>query len=111
MGAIFVDPRHDPLGRTFAEEFHGPWRSRCTAFRRRRRSTWPLPASRSPPAVPVQSCVAGPHLQRPEALADQVLENKYGFDDLYQAVFARGSVSLGAGSGRAGDVAMIDGRS
>jgi NADH-quinone oxidoreductase subunit L len=39
----------------------------------------------------------------------RVLENKYGFDDLYQTVFARGSVLLGRGLWRGGDVAVIDG--
>ncbi len=39
----------------------------------------------------------------------RVLENKYGFDDFYQAVFARGSVMLGRGLWRGGDVAVIDG--
>ncbi len=38
----------------------------------------------------------------------RVLENKYGFDDLYQAVFARGSLLLGKGLWKAGDVAVID---
>ena len=38
----------------------------------------------------------------------KVLERKYGFDELYQAVFARGSVLLGRGLWRGGDVAVID---
>jgi NADH-quinone oxidoreductase subunit L len=38
----------------------------------------------------------------------RLLENKYYLDDLYQAVFARGSVLLGRGLWRAGDVAVID---
>ncbi len=38
----------------------------------------------------------------------RVLENKYGFDDLYQALFARGGLSLGKGLWKAGDVAVID---
>jgi NADH-quinone oxidoreductase subunit L len=39
----------------------------------------------------------------------RVLENKYGFDDLYQAVFARGSLKLGRAFWRGGDAAVIDG--
>jgi NADH-quinone oxidoreductase subunit L len=38
----------------------------------------------------------------------KLLDNKYYIDDLYQAVFARGSVLLGRGLWRAGDVAVID---
>jgi NADH-quinone oxidoreductase subunit L len=38
----------------------------------------------------------------------RLLENKYYVDHLYQAVFARGSLLLGRGLWRAGDVAIID---
>ena len=38
----------------------------------------------------------------------RVLENKYGFDDLYQALFARGGLMLGRGLWKGGDVALID---
>jgi NADH-quinone oxidoreductase subunit L len=37
-----------------------------------------------------------------------VLERKYGFDEAYQAVFARGSLLLGRGLWKGGDVAVID---
>nr|WP_282452927.1 NADH-quinone oxidoreductase subunit L [Lysobacter sp. CAU 1642] len=39
----------------------------------------------------------------------RVLENKYGFDDLYQALFAGGSLKLGRAFWRGGDAAVIDG--
>jgi NADH-quinone oxidoreductase subunit L len=39
----------------------------------------------------------------------RLLERKYGFDELYQAVFARGSVLLGRVFWRAGDQTVIDG--
>jgi NADH-quinone oxidoreductase subunit L len=39
----------------------------------------------------------------------RILENKYGFDDLYQAVFAGGSLKLGRAFWRGGDAAVIDG--
>ncbi|MEM9304448.1 MAG: NADH-quinone oxidoreductase subunit L [Pseudomonadota bacterium] len=58
------------------------------------------------------------YLFRPE-IADRIknavgplhalLERKYGFDELYQAVFARGSRMLGTGLWKAGDQALIDG--
>ncbi len=43
------------------------------------------------------------------ALLYRILERKYGFDEFYQAIFARGSVRLGEGLWRAGDRAVIDG--
>ena len=43
------------------------------------------------------------------ALPVRVLENKYGFDDFNQAVFARGSLLLGRGLWKGGDTAVIDG--
>ncbi|MFO1493229.1 MAG: NADH-quinone oxidoreductase subunit L [Lysobacterales bacterium] len=39
----------------------------------------------------------------------RILERKYGFDEFYQAVFARGSVALGRLFWRAGDQTVIDG--
>ncbi len=57
------------------------------------------------------------YLYRPE-LADRIqsmlrplwrlLDRKYWFDEIYQAVFARGSVLLGRGLWRGGDVGVID---
>ncbi len=38
-----------------------------------------------------------------------MLERKYGFDELYQAVFARGGSGLGRLLWRVGDVLAIDG--
>jgi len=58
------------------------------------------------------------YLQRPDlpgVIAGRVrplytlLVNKYYFDELYQAVFARGAVKLGTGLWKFGDVAVIDG--
>jgi NADH-quinone oxidoreductase subunit L len=43
------------------------------------------------------------------ALPVRILENKYGFDDFNQAVFARGSLGLGRFFWKAGDGAVIDG--
>ena len=42
-------------------------------------------------------------------LIHRILENKYGFDDFNQAVFARGSRQLGKGLWQFGDVSIIDG--
>ena len=39
----------------------------------------------------------------------RVLENKYGFDELYQKLFGDGAVKVGTGLWRGGDVTVIDG--
>jgi NADH-quinone oxidoreductase subunit L len=39
----------------------------------------------------------------------RVLENKYGFDDLYQKLFGDGAVKVGTGLWRFGDLGVIDG--
>lgn len=39
----------------------------------------------------------------------RILDRKYGFDELYQALFARGSVAMGKLFWQAGDQAVIDG--
>jgi len=106
-GAIFVDPRHDPLGH-FAEEFHG-----VVSFALHGLQTAPFWFAFAGFALATYLYLFNPALPgriynalRPLA---RILENKYGFDDLYQAVFARGSVLLGRGLWKGGDVAIIDG--
>jgi NADH-quinone oxidoreductase subunit L len=39
----------------------------------------------------------------------RILENKYGFDELYQKLFGDGAVRVGSGLWKGGDVAVIDG--
>jgi NADH-quinone oxidoreductase subunit L len=39
----------------------------------------------------------------------RILENKYGFDDFNQRVFADGAVKVGTGLWKGGDVGVIDG--
>ena len=39
----------------------------------------------------------------------RVLENKYGFDELYQKLFGDGAVKVGTGLWKGGDMAVIDG--
>jgi NADH-quinone oxidoreductase subunit L len=39
----------------------------------------------------------------------EMLNHKYWFDEIYQAVFARGGIALGRGLWKGGDVAVIDG--
>jgi NADH-quinone oxidoreductase subunit L len=42
-------------------------------------------------------------------LLTRILENKYGFDELYQKLFGDGAVKVGTGLWKGGDVAVIDG--
>jgi NADH-quinone oxidoreductase subunit L len=42
-------------------------------------------------------------------LLTRILENKYGFDDFNQRVLADGTVKIGSGLWKAGDVTLIDG--
>ena len=50
-----------------------------------------------------------PRIAASIAPAYRVLQNKYGFDDLYQAVFTRGSVLLGNFLSRHVDQGLVDG--
>ena len=106
-GAIFVDPRHAPLAH-FQQEFHGWWQFALHGLK-----TLPFWFAFAGFALATYLYLFNPALPgriynalRPLA---RILENKYGFDELYQAVFARGSVLLGRGLWKGGDVAMIDG--
>ncbi len=106
-GAIFVDPRHEPLAH-FAEEFHG-----VVAFAAHGLTSTPFWFAFAGFALATYLYLFNPAMPariyaalRPLA---RILENKYGFDDFYQAVFARGSVLLGRGLWQAGDVGVIDG--
>ncbi len=106
-GAIFVDPRHEPLAH-FAEEFHG-----VVSFALHGLTTLPFWLAFSGFALATYLYLFNPALpgriySRLRPLA-RILENKYGFDDFYQAVFARGSLLLGRGLWKGGDVAVIDG--
>jgi NADH-quinone oxidoreductase subunit L len=105
-GAILVRPEHDVVAR-IGEHFGSPLAFGLHGF--------VTPAFWL--ALAGFAAATLMYLVKPE-LADRaraafapivaVLERKYGFDDLYQAVFARGSVWLGRGLWRGGDVAVID---
>jgi len=105
--AIFVEAAHDTVARV-AETFHGPGAFSLHALL----------------TVPFWLMVAGVatawvfYVKKPELPSQiaarlgplyKLLENKFYFDELYQAVFARGSRRLGSVLWRAGDVALIDG--
>jgi NADH-quinone oxidoreductase subunit L len=106
-GALFVSEEHDVLGHV-GEEFHGP-------------AAFILHALMQPPvwlafagwAAAWYLYIKRPDL--PDVIASKfsavytLLAKKFYFDEIYQAVFARGSVGLGTALWRVGDVALIDG--
>jgi len=107
QGAIFVDPSRQPLAH-LAEHFHS-----VAGFALHGLMTLPFWLAFSGFAVAAYVYLFNPQVAdkvyntlRPLA---RILENKYGFDTFYQAVFARGSVWLGRGFWKAGDTTVIDG--
>jgi NADH-quinone oxidoreductase subunit L len=105
-GAIFVKPEHDMVAR-IGEHFSSPLAFGLHGFL--------TPAFWL--ALGGFAAATLMYLLKPELAGKAraafspivaVLERKYGFDDFYQAVFMRGSVLLGRGLWRGGDVAVID---
>jgi len=105
--ALFVLPGHEALA-TLAEEFHGPGQFALHGLF----------------GAPFWLAVAGfaiatyVYRQRPElahrlkdgfGVVARILENKYGFDDFNQTVFARGAMGLGRALWRGADATLIDG--
>ena len=106
QGAIVVREANDVVGR-LGHHFHGPVAFALEGFRH-----WPFWIALAGFAAAtwlylLQPGLA-PRLRSAFAPIVRVLENKYGFDDLYQALFARGSLLLGRGFWKGGDVAVID---
>ncbi|MBS7457589.1 NADH-quinone oxidoreductase subunit L [Coralloluteibacterium stylophorae] len=107
-GAIFVMPEHDRVAEIGRELFHGAvafglhfyaspafW----FAFAGFAAATW---------IYLFQPSIAD-RARRMFALPIRVLENKYGFDDLWIKGFAGGGLGLGRLFFKAGDTALIDG--
>jgi NADH-quinone oxidoreductase subunit L len=105
--AILVHDAHDTVGHV-AEEFHG-----SAAFSLHALMTAPFWLMVAGVATAWFLYIKRPDL--PAKIAASVspiyslLANKFYFDEIYQAVFARGSRRLGTVLWRAGDVALIDG--
>jgi NADH-quinone oxidoreductase subunit L len=106
-GAIFVSPDH-PAMASMAREFHGPWGMMLHAL------------GTAPFWLSVAGIVAAWYLYlvRPDlpgvirarsGVLVRILEDKYGFDRLYDWLFARGAQRVGTGLWRYGDVTVIDG--
>jgi NADH-quinone oxidoreductase subunit L len=104
-GAIQVAPEHDVLGRI---EFHGPVSFALHGFAMP--AFW-LALAGFAVATYVYLLKPGTSDRIKAALKPlhTILDRKYGFDELYQAVFARGSVLFGRGLWKGGDAAVIDG--
>jgi NADH-quinone oxidoreductase subunit L len=107
-GAIFVAKGHEPLA-VMAEHFeHG-----ALAFALHGFVSLPVLLALSGAGLATYIYLFNPGFadKAQQALAPihRLLERKYGFDEFYQAVFARGSVLLGRFFWRAGDQVIIDG--
>ena len=106
-GVIVVEEGRDVLAR-LGEEFHG-----VLAFTLHALQTPVLWIALAGVATAALFYLVSPGI--PKALderlgwARRILDNKYGFDDFNQAVFARGSVGLGRQLWQRGDVRIIDG--
>jgi len=104
---IYVTQAHDVLGK-LGEVYHGPVQFISHAFHA--------------PAVYIAAAgvataflfyILAPSIPKfldsKLGFLRRILDNKYGFDDFNQAVFARGSVGLGQQLWQKGDTAIIDG--
>ncbi len=105
--AIFVDSSRHGAMAALAQEFHGPLEFALHGLKAP--AFW-LALAGFAAATYIYLLRPGLSARFRRAFAPivAILENKYGFDDLYQAVFARGSVRLGQGLWRFGDAALID---
>ena len=106
--AIQVLPAHDTLAAVKEEYFHGPLAFGMHFYASP--AFWLAFAGFAAASyLYLINPVLPARLRAAFALPVRVLENKYGVDDLYQAVFARGSLWLGRVFWKRGDVALIDG--
>ena len=104
---IQVSAAHDVLGR-LGENYHGPIQFISHAFQAPAvyialagvLTAWVFYIFN--PAIPA-------FLDSKLGFFRRILDNKYGFDDFNQAVFARGSVGLGRQLWEKGDMSVIDG--
>jgi NADH-quinone oxidoreductase subunit L len=105
--SIVVRPEHGAMAK-MAAEYQGVW-----AFIAHGLSTPPFWLAAGGAALAAYLYLLRPDLPKRIAmrfgLLYAVVERKYGFDELYQWMFARGARAVGKGLWRGGDVAVIDG--
>lgn len=106
-GVIFVDPARDVLAKV-GETYHGPIQFISHAFH-----TSAVYIAAAGVVTAFVFYILAPSipafLDSKLGFLRRILDNKYGFDDFNQAVFARGSVGLGRQLWSKGDMAVIDG--
>ncbi|SDD40048.1 NADH-quinone oxidoreductase subunit L [Aquimonas voraii] len=114
-GAITVLPEHDSLAGVAAKLWHDAhgWVSAAVGFGLHFYASPAFWLAFGGFAAATYLYLFNPDLaarmRKSFALPVRVLENKYGFDDFNQAVFAGGSLKLGRLFWKAGDTAVIDG--
>ncbi len=105
--SIFVAPAHEGMAH-MAKEFHGVVGMITHGF-----FTAPFWLVTAGIATAFYLYILRPdvpgRLREQFGFLTRVLENKYGFDELYQKLFGDGAVKVGTGLWRGGDVAVIDG--
>ncbi len=105
--SIFIAPEHGGLAE-LAEEFHGVVAMVMHGF-----FTLPFWLVVAGIVTAFYLYIVNPDLpgklRERFGLITRILENKYGFDDFNQRVFADGAVGVGNGLFKGGDVAIIDG--
>jgi NADH-quinone oxidoreductase subunit L len=105
--AIDVSPEHDVLG-LMAHEFHGVVGMMTHAV-----TTLPFILAIAGIATAILFYLVKPDLpgmvMRKLYPIYVILDRKYGFDELYSFLFARGARALGTGLWKGGDVGVIDG--
>jgi NADH-quinone oxidoreductase subunit L len=105
--AIRVAGQNDVLGEV-GNEFHGPLAMMLHGFLQ-----WPFWLAFAGFVVATYIWLFNPGIadKAKEKLRPiyEVLSHKYWFDEVYQAIFARGGVALGRGLWKGGDAAIIDG--
>ncbi|HLB14291.1 MAG TPA: NADH-quinone oxidoreductase subunit L [Burkholderiales bacterium] len=106
-GSIYVSPEHGGLAE-LAREFHGVMGMVTHAF-----FTVPFWLVVAGIALAYYLYIVRPDLpgviREKAGILTRILENKYGFDDFNQRVLADGTVKIGSGLWKAGDVTLIDG--
>ena len=107
LGSIEVAAQHPAMAK-LAEEFHGVWAMALHGL-----AAWPFWLAFAGFALATFLYLFRPDLaarmRQVFALPVRILDNKYGFDDLWIKGFAGGGLGLGKLASRFGDSFVIDG--